>query len=563
MVPLVRRALQRIDGVQRRVALLGVGYAVVRKFADDDANLLAVALAWYGFTAIYPLLLIVVTVLGYIGVSSLGDTLVHTLHQFPVIGTDFNPGSGGSNLHGSPVAAAVGIVGLLYGAQGVTQTAEHAMARVWNVPRTELPGFLPRLLRSLAGLAVIALAFFVNAMVGGLATVQSNVTVRLLLIVGLGLLNVALFFVGFWALTPTVERQRDLVPGPSSPVSRSRSSLRSAQASSSTSCGTPATPTVPSPRSSVSSRISFCSPPSRLYAAELNPVLARRLWPRAIAGSPTPADAELPHDRAVGSAASRRCFVLDRCAFAAYDASGDRRATEAASARRDGCRVGSGRCSPLPRDSNIRSYRTARLRKQRNAPSIRAVRSRMTKPRRILLVSGSLRRMSTNAAVLRTAASLAPEGVVAELYDGMRALPHFDPDDDREPLDRAVAALRAAIRGVDALLFSTPEYAGALPGSFKNLLDWTIGDDRAGSIYEKPVAWINASPRGARQAHDSLRLVLGYAHATIVEAACAEVAVHNADIGADGLVHGSTARRRIESAVARLAEAARYPAAAG
>ena len=187
----------------------------------------------------------------------------------------------------------------------------------------------------------------------------------------------------------------------------------------------------------------------------------------------------------------------------------------------------------------------------------------MTKPRRILLVSGSLRRMSTNAAVLRTAASLAPEGVVAELYDGMRALPHFDPDDDREPLDRAVAALRAAIRGVDALLFSTPEYAGALPGSFKNLLDWTIGDDRAGSIYEKPVAWINASPRGARQAHDSLRLVLGYAHATIVEAACAEVAVHNADIGADGLVHGSTARRRIESAVARLAEAARYPAAAG
>ena len=298
MVPLVRRALQRIDGVQRRVALLGVGYAVVRKFADDDANLLAVALAWYGFTAIYPLLLIVVTVLGYIGVSSLGDTLVHTLHQFPVIGTDFNPGSGGSNLHGSPVAAAVGIVGLLYGAQGVTQTAEHAMARVWNVPRTELPGFLPRLLRSLAGLAVIALAFFVNAMVGGLATVQSNVTVRLLLIVGLGLLNVALFFVGFWALTPTVERQRDLVPG---------AVLAGIAFTILTSIGTGLV--EHQLRNSSNTYGAFASiigvvtyllllATITLYAAELNPVLARRLWPRAIAGSPTPADAELPHDRA-------------------------------------------------------------------------------------------------------------------------------------------------------------------------------------------------------------------------------------------------------------------------
>jgi NAD(P)H-dependent FMN reductase len=174
-----------------------------------------------------------------------------------------------------------------------------------------------------------------------------------------------------------------------------------------------------------------------------------------------------------------------------------------------------------------------------------------------LLISGSLRRLSTNTAVLRTAREVAPDGLEVELYDGVRTLPHFDPDLDVEPLLPAVASLRAAIRNADAVLFSTPEYAGALPGSFKNVLDWTIGDDRPRSIYEKPVAWINASPRGATIAHDSLRLVLGYAHATIVESACVEIAVHNADIGPDGLVDDEAVRERIAFALAQLAEAAR------
>jgi NAD(P)H-dependent FMN reductase len=164
--------------------------------------------------------------------------------------------------------------------------------------------------------------------------------------------------------------------------------------------------------------------------------------------------------------------------------------------------------------------------------------------------------MSTNSAVLRTSLEVAPEGVEAVLYDGMRTLPHFDPDRDVEPLAPEVAALRAAIRHADALLLSVPEYAGALPGSFKNVLDWSIGDGERGSIYEKPVAWINASPRGAAHAHESLRLVLGYAHATIVEAACVDVAVHHADVGEEGLITDAGVRARIEAALAELAAAA-------
>ncbi len=172
---------------------------------------------------------------------------------------------------------------------------------------------------------------------------------------------------------------------------------------------------------------------------------------------------------------------------------------------------------------------------------------------RMLLISGSLRTNSTNTAVLRTAQARAPEGVDAALYEGLAGLPHFNPDDDAEPLPSAVADLRALVHAADAVVFSVPEYAGAMPGSFKNLLDWLIGDDQPGSIAGKPVAWINASPRGAVNAHDSLRKVLGYASATIVESACTEVPVTGTMIGADGLVADSTTLERITGTVTTLA----------
>ena len=106
------------------------------------------------------------------------------------------------------------------------------------------------------------------------------------------------------------------------------------------------------------------------------------------------------------------------------------------------------------------------------------------------------------------------------VYTGVGALPLFNPDDDREgtPVDPRVADMRRELAAADALLICTPEYAGAMPAAMKNLLEWTIGD--AGT-YQKPVAWINASggaaPTGAADAHDSLRKVLGYAGADIVE----------------------------------------------
>jgi len=89
------------------------------------------------------------------------------------------------------------------------------------------------------------------------------------------------------------------------------------------------------------------------------------------------------------------------------------------------------------------------------------------------LVSGSLRAGSTNTAVLETARMLAPRRVKAVLYRGMGGLPHFNPDDDREgeTVHGAVTELREQVESADALLICTPEYAGALAGALKNLLE--------------------------------------------------------------------------------------------
>lgn len=179
----------------------------------------------------------------------------------------------------------------------------------------------------------------------------------------------------------------------------------------------------------------------------------------------------------------------------------------------------------------------------------------VTRPARVLLISGSLRQDSTNTALLRTAGVVAPHEIAAELYDGMGGLPHFNPDCDQPPLDPAVAELRTMIHSSDAILFSTPEYAGGLPGSFKNLLDWTIGDDHPNSIYRKPVAWVNtsAAPTGATDAHNSLRIVLGYAHACVIEGACTSIPVARQAVH-DGLLADRMVRSSVIDTLKALVE---------
>ncbi len=174
-------------------------------------------------------------------------------------------------------------------------------------------------------------------------------------------------------------------------------------------------------------------------------------------------------------------------------------------------------------------------------------------PVRVLLVSGSLRGASTNAALLRTAAALEVDGVLAELFEGMAALPHFNPDDDAEgvAVPPSVAALRARLGAADAVLFCTPEYAGALPGSFKNLLEWTVGGDE---IYRLPAAWVNAAAPGrGLNADEQLRKVLGYVGADLVEAAIVRIPVAHGSAGEDGTVADPEVRAAIAAVLGSIA----------
>jgi NAD(P)H-dependent FMN reductase len=173
----------------------------------------------------------------------------------------------------------------------------------------------------------------------------------------------------------------------------------------------------------------------------------------------------------------------------------------------------------------------------------------------VLLVSGSTRGASTNTALVRTAASCAPDGIAATEFLGLLALPHFNPDDDQEPLPAPVAELRAAIAAADAVLFCTPEYAGTLPGSFKNLLDWTVGGTE---MTDKPVAWVNAAADARRGggAHATLATVLGYVQARVVEDACLHVPVPRDAIGPDGRIADPATRGALAEVLRALSVAA-------
>lgn len=150
----------------------------------------------------------------------------------------------------------------------------------------------------------------------------------------------------------------------------------------------------------------------------------------------------------------------------------------------------------------------------------------------ILLVSGSTRATSTNAAALASIAESAPPTATTTIYRGLSTLPALNPDDDHDPLPDEVFALRQLIRDAGIVLFCTPEYAGTLPGSFKNLLDWIVGGTE---MTDKPVAWINvAAPGRGHGAASTLETVLGYVGARLLRSACIAVPVGRDAVDGNG-----------------------------
>jgi chromate reductase len=177
---------------------------------------------------------------------------------------------------------------------------------------------------------------------------------------------------------------------------------------------------------------------------------------------------------------------------------------------------------------------------------------------RILGISGSLRRDSHNTRLLRAAASELPPGVELEPFDGLKAVPPYDEDDDVEPAPAGAAALRKAIASADALLIATPEYNSSIPGQLKNAIDWASRPFPDNVLRGKPVAVIGSSPSmfGAVWAQAELRKVLGATGARVLDR---ELPLPRAaeQFDADGRLLNEDLRKELRSILADLVHEAR------
>ncbi|WP_367897879.1 NADPH-dependent FMN reductase [Leptospira sp. WS58.C1] len=122
---------------------------------------------------------------------------------------------------------------------------------------------------------------------------------------------------------------------------------------------------------------------------------------------------------------------------------------------------------------------------------------------KILAVSGSLRKGSSNTALLLAAKRIAHDPLQIRIADPIDRIPHFNPDLDTDTPPKEVMEWRRELKEADAILFSSPEYAFAIPGVLKNALDWIVS---SAELYGKPVGLINASPGygGASKAQEAL-----------------------------------------------------------
>ena len=175
---------------------------------------------------------------------------------------------------------------------------------------------------------------------------------------------------------------------------------------------------------------------------------------------------------------------------------------------------------------------------------------------RVLGISGSLRDSSWNTRLLRAAAELLPDGVELELWDGLKAVPPYDEDDDGEGAPPAVRRLREALADADAILVSTPEYNSSIPGVLKNALDWASRPIATNVLRNKPAAVIGASTGmfGAVWAQAELRKVLAAIGARVLEG---ELPVGHAHTRFDdeGRLVDETIREQLAGVVdARVAE---------
>ncbi len=281
--------MRRLDVAQQRFGPAAVVVGVTKKFGDDNAGALVANLAFSAFLCVFPLLLLLVTVLNIVLAHDPGarHSLLHsTLHEFPVVGSQL-----GSQIHGlqrsSVIGLVVGLLALLWGSTGLAQSGLFSMSQVWNLPGPERPNFLKRLGRSFAFLAVLGSGLVVTTALAGFGTFGRHNVALGVVSEGLAIIvNIATYVGAFRVLTPKVVPSRQLVAG--AVVGGIAWTILQAVGgylighdlkNDSTTYGTFGV---------VLGLVAFIYLGSQItiYAAELNTVLARHLWPRGLVQPP-------------------------------------------------------------------------------------------------------------------------------------------------------------------------------------------------------------------------------------------------------------------------------------
>jgi membrane protein len=194
----------RVDAYQRRHRWAGLPLAVVYKFVDDQGAYLTALITYYGFVSLFPLLLLLVTGLGFVLEGDPGlqqRVLDSALAQFPVIGDQI--GANIHSFHGSILALVTGVVGGLYGGLGVVQATQNALNKIWGVPRNSRPNPIAARVRSLALLAVGGAVILATTLLSAV-TASGGVVgagARSAALVVAVAVNVVLFTVAFRVLT--------------------------------------------------------------------------------------------------------------------------------------------------------------------------------------------------------------------------------------------------------------------------------------------------------------------------------------------------------------------------
>ncbi len=207
--------LHEVDRHQQRTRGVNFIAAVIKKFSDDQAGQLAALIAYYGFFSLFPLLLVFVTVLGFVlqGNPSAQNSVLHSaLSQFPIIGDQLQKNVG--SIKGSGLSLAIGLFGSLFAGLGITGAAQNAFNQVWYVAHKDRPNFLSSRLRGLALLVVLGVLTILSTVAAGFVTASGAGVLATIggVLVAL-VVNLLLFFTAFRFLTASEVHTRELLPG--------------------------------------------------------------------------------------------------------------------------------------------------------------------------------------------------------------------------------------------------------------------------------------------------------------------------------------------------------------